>query len=75
MLRVVLRASATELDVEVYPEPVPLLTGTDTSCVGATGIVYATDAGMTTYNWIVSAEGSVTSWWWSRGQYRYGRVD
>ena len=54
-------SSPTNQAVTVNPEPIPALAGSDTLCVGAAGIIYTTDAGMTTYNWILSAEGSVTA--------------
>jgi hypothetical protein len=47
--------------VTVNALPVPALTGTDTLCVGSTGIVYTTDSGMSDYTWVVSAEGTITS--------------
>jgi len=47
-------------NVTVYSLPVPTITGTTTVCVGATGISYTTESGMTGYNWAVSGGGTIT---------------
>ena len=54
-------STPTELSVTVNPEPTPTLAGIDTVCVSATGFVYTTDAGMTAYSWVISAEGTITA--------------
>jgi hypothetical protein len=51
----------TPFMVTVNPLPVPVITGPASACIGSTGNVYTTETGMTTYNWLVSAGGSVTS--------------
>jgi cellobiose-specific phosphotransferase system component IIB len=49
----------TVLNVSVYPLPVPGISGADTLCEGSTE-TYATDAGMSNYDWEVSAGGTIT---------------
>ncbi len=50
------------LAVTVNPLPVPtLVTGPLASCVGSTGVVYSTQAGMTGYTWTISAGGTITA--------------
>jgi hypothetical protein len=39
--------------------PVPTLSGPAPVCAGTTGNLYVTDAGMTAYNWSVSAGGTI----------------
>lgn len=53
--------AATALSVTVNPLPVPVITGNNNVCNGATGVVYTTEAGMTGYNWTVSAGGTITA--------------
>ena len=53
--------SATTFNVTVNPRPVPVITGPSSACVGATGNVYSTQAGMTNYQWVVSAGGNITA--------------
>jgi acetyl esterase/lipase len=52
---------ATTYNVTVNPLPVPTLTGPNPVCVGSTGNVYTTQAGMTNYIWAVSAGGTITA--------------
>jgi hypothetical protein len=51
----------TQYDITVNPLPVPVITGAASSCVGTTGVVYTTTAGMTNYSWSVSPGGVNTS--------------
>jgi hypothetical protein len=51
----------TILNVTVNALPVPALAGPTPICVGSTGNVYSTQAGMTNYLWTVSAGGTITS--------------
>lgn len=55
------RPAASILNVDVHPLPVPVITGSATACIGSTGNVYTTGAGMSNYTWAVSAGGTVTS--------------
>ncbi len=52
--------SATIKPVTINALPVPTITGLATACIGATGIVYATEAGMTGYIWTISSGGTIT---------------
>jgi hypothetical protein len=45
---------ATTYNVTVNPRPVPTITGTNPVCVGSTGNVYTTQAGMSGYIWVVT---------------------
>jgi hypothetical protein len=47
--------------VLVHPLPVPVINGSASLCVGSTGVVYSTQAGMTNYTWVVSAGGTITA--------------
>jgi hypothetical protein len=51
----------TVLNVTVNALPVPTITGPTPICVGSTGNVYSTQAGMTNYLWTVSAGGNITA--------------
>ncbi|MEI6061300.1 MAG: GEVED domain-containing protein, partial [Bacteroidota bacterium] len=51
----------TVYNVAVNPIPAPTVTGPISVCVNSTGNVYTTEAGMNTYNWTVSAGGTITS--------------
>ncbi|MEI6681099.1 MAG: gliding motility-associated C-terminal domain-containing protein [Bacteroidota bacterium] len=53
--------SATIFNVTVNPLPVPSLTGPSVICTGASGNLYATDAGMSGYSWNISTGGIVTA--------------
>ena len=46
--------------VTVHSKPVPTLTGPSSSCVGATGVTYTTEGGMSNYVWAVSSGGNIT---------------
>ena len=48
---------ATLHNVTVNPLPTPVISGSSSACVGSTGNVYTTEAGMTNYAWTVSAGG------------------
>ncbi len=50
----------TVKNVTVNPIPKPTIIGTATVCVGASGITYTTEAGMSAYNWTISG-GTITS--------------
>jgi len=47
--------------VLVHPLPVPVITGAPSICVGSSGVSYSTRAGMTNYQWVVSAGGTITA--------------
>jgi bacillopeptidase F (M6 metalloprotease family) len=47
--------------VTVNPSIIPTITGSNFLCEGSTGITYTTENGMTTYNWMVSEGGIITS--------------
>ena len=47
--------------INVVPQPVPVITGPTNICAETTGHVYTTEAGMTNYNWVVSAGGTITA--------------
>jgi hypothetical protein len=54
-------ATSNAVDVTVNTLPVPVITGPASACVNSTGNVYSTAAGMTGYNWAVSAGGTITA--------------
>ncbi|MBL0057140.1 MAG: beta-propeller fold lactonase family protein [Chitinophagaceae bacterium] len=54
-------ATATSHAVTVNALPVPTISGLASVCVGATNVVYSTQAGMTGYVWTVSAGGNITA--------------
>jgi len=54
-------AAATVKNVTVNALPVPTITGPASACVNSTGNVYTTQAGMTGYNWVISAGGTITA--------------
>ena len=43
------------------PRPGPTITGPASVCIGSTGNVYTTEAGMSSYTWSVSAGGNITA--------------
>lgn len=45
----------------VNPLPVPVITGLQAVCAQTSGVVYATEAGMTGYNWVISPGGTITA--------------
>jgi len=49
------------LDVWVDVEPVPAILGSASVCVGSSDNTYKTDAGMTAYDWTISAGGTITA--------------
>ena len=53
-------ATPSSLSVNVSILPVPALNGLNTTCSG-TSTVYTTDAGMTNYQWLISAGGTITA--------------
>lgn len=53
--------SPTVFNVTVHSLPVPTIAGTNSLCAGSTGITYSTQPGMTNYQWVVSAGGTITA--------------
>ncbi len=53
--------TATSYAVTVNPQPTVTLSGPDTLCKNTQGNVYTTQTGMTSYQWSVSAGGSITA--------------
>jgi len=53
--------SPTTYNVTVNALPVPTIAGPTPVCVGVTGNVYTTEAGMSNYLWTVSAGGTITA--------------
>jgi hypothetical protein len=51
----------SDYPVFVNDLPVPTISGSNMVCLGATGVVYNTQPGMTHYTWNVSAGGTITS--------------
>jgi hypothetical protein len=54
-------STPTVFPVNVYPLPIPTITGSTSACEGATNKVYSTQPGMTNYQWTVSAGGTITA--------------
>ena len=54
-------ATATSFTVNVSAGPNPTITGPATSCAGATGLIYKTEAGFSNYTWIISYGGTITA--------------
>ncbi|MCX6251466.1 MAG: gliding motility-associated C-terminal domain-containing protein [Bacteroidetes bacterium] len=48
------------INVLVYPLPVPTISGPLNTCVGNTGVIYTTEAGMSGYSWTISSGGIIT---------------
>jgi phosphodiesterase/alkaline phosphatase D-like protein len=51
----------TVYNVTVYALPVPTIAGPNPSCSNFPGIIYSTQAGMTSYTWSISAGGNITA--------------
>ncbi len=47
-------AMANNVVVQMYPSPVPTITGVRSACAGTEGVPYTTEASMTNYSWIVT---------------------
>ena len=54
-------ATPTVYNVLVQSLPVPIITGPNSSCMGSTGNIYSTEAGMTNYQWVISNGGTITA--------------
>ena len=54
-------ATPTSKPITVNSLPVPTITGSSPVCIGTVGSVYSTEPGMTSYTWVVSAGGTITS--------------
>ncbi len=54
-------STPTVFPVNVYPLPIPTITGSTSACVGSINRVYSTQPGMTNYQWTVSAGGTITA--------------
>ncbi len=50
-----------DMVITILPAPIPVITGSNSACVGATGNIYSTAAGISNYSWVVSASGTITS--------------
>jgi uncharacterized protein (TIGR02145 family) len=50
-----------DFSLTVLPTPVPVIAGNASVCVGSTGVIYSTLAGMTSYNWTISPGGTITA--------------
>ena len=53
--------SLTTKDVTAIVLPVPTITGPAVVCSGTTGVIYSTEAGMTSYLWNISSGGTITA--------------
>ena len=56
-----LSATRTPVTATINPLPVPTISGPNNACVGSTGNIYTTEAGMSGYTWTVSAGGTITA--------------
>ncbi|GAB1451515.1 hypothetical protein MASR2M47_15710 [Draconibacterium sp.] len=54
-------STPTLYPVNVFPLPIPTITGSTTACLNATNKVYSTQPGMTNYQWAVSAGATITA--------------
>ncbi len=54
-------SSPTSFAVTVNPKPVPTITGPTSVCIGSTGNIYITEAGMSSYTWTIAAGGTITA--------------
>ena len=54
-------ASPSNLNVNVFPLPLPGISGHGTVCANYPGEVYSTEAGMVNYEWATSTSGSIIS--------------
>jgi hypothetical protein len=54
-------AAPTSKNIKVHALPVPTINGSDSLCVGSTGIIYTTETGMTNYTWNISPGGTITA--------------
>ncbi len=54
-------SATSTLAVSVNPPPVPTITGSNSVCENAGTVLYSTEPGMTSYNWSVSAGGTIIS--------------
>ncbi|MCX6241912.1 MAG: T9SS type A sorting domain-containing protein [Bacteroidetes bacterium] len=54
-------SSSPNFAVTVNPMPVPATTGAASVCIGASGLTYSTESGMTGYTWSVSSGGTITA--------------
>jgi hypothetical protein len=48
-------------NITVDPRPVPTITGQGNVCLGSSSVTYTTETGMLSYDWNVSAGGTITS--------------
>jgi hypothetical protein len=53
-------SAPTVYNVPVNPRPTPTISGPPSVCVGTTGNIYTTQAGMSGYSWTVSPGGTLT---------------
>lgn len=51
----------TVKNITINPLPDPVITGLSTVCAGTSGHIYTTESGMSTYVWVVSSGGTITS--------------
>ena len=54
-------ATSSTTGMVVHALPVPTITGAASACVNSTGNVYSTEAGNSSYSWLVSAGGNITA--------------
>jgi uncharacterized protein (TIGR02145 family) len=54
-------STAQDFTLTVLPAPVPVISGNASVCVGSTGVIYSTLAGMTGYTWTISGGGTITA--------------